>query len=141
MYSSLSALTHPGSGNLRTAVPRGLHFNSRYEGFKCFASWSVLCVHTITSILPKHTFRLGAIIGQLSVGLVCDRIGRKNALVFTTLIIIMGATLGTAAHGAHGSAKGLFWFMTFARGLTGIVRAGDIECVLDLIRLQLGCRW
>ena len=100
----------------------------------------MFCVHA-TSALPKHAFRLGAIIGQLSVGLVCDRIGRKAALVFTTLLIILGATLGTAAHGAHGSAKGLFWFITFARGLTGIVRAGYIDCIFDLIRLLLGCRW
>jgi MFS family permease len=68
----------------------------------------------------------GAIIGQLFVGLVCDRMGRKVALVFTTLVIVLGATLGTAAHGAHGSAKGLFWFLTFARGITGIVRAVGI---------------
>ncbi|KAH9042366.1 hypothetical protein EDB84DRAFT_1436424 [Lactarius hengduanensis] len=33
------------------------------------------------------------------------------------------ATLGTAAHGAHGSSKGLFWFLTFARGLTRISRS------------------
>ena len=72
------------------------------------------------------TSYLGAIIGQLFVGLVCDRMGRKVALVFTTLVIVLGATLGTAAHGAHGSAKGLFWFLTFARGITGIVRIFDI---------------
>ena len=71
------------------------------------------------------TSYLGAIIGQLFVGVVCDRMGRKVALVFTTLLIVLGATLGTAAHGAHGSAKGLFWFLTFARGLTGIVRTFD----------------
>jgi MFS family permease len=72
------------------------------------------------------TSYLGEIIGQLFVGLVCDRLGRKVALVFTTLVIVLGATLGTAAHGTHGSAKGLFWFLTFARGLTGIVRTFDI---------------
>ena len=71
----------------------------------------------------------------------CDRIGRKVALAFTTLTIALGATLGTAAYGTHGSAKGLFWFLTFARGLTGIVRAGDIGHVLDLTRLPPGCRW
>ena len=69
---------------------------------------------------------LGPIIGQLFVGVVCDRIGRKVALVFTTLLIVLGATLATAAHGAHGSAKGLFWFLTFARGITGIVRADAV---------------
>jgi MFS family permease len=52
--------------------------------------------------------------------------GRKVALVSTTLFIVLGATLGTAAHGHHDSAKGLFWFLTFARGITGIVRAVEI---------------
>jgi MFS family permease len=73
----------------------------------------------------SNSLLVGAIIGQLFVGLVCDRIGRQAALVFTTLVIVAGATLGTAAHGAHGSAKGLFWFMTFARGLTGIGVGGE----------------
>lgn len=64
---------------------------------------------------------IGAIIGQVLVGLVCDRIGRKVALVSTTLLIIIGATIGTAAHGANGSVQGLFWCLTFARGITGVV--------------------
>ncbi|KAK7694881.1 hypothetical protein QCA50_002069 [Cerrena zonata] len=59
------------------------------------------------------------------VGLICDRLGRKVALVGTTLLIVIGATLGTAAHGAHGSVQGLFWFLTFARGLTGIGVGGE----------------
>ena len=62
---------------------------------------------------------------MISVGLVCDRIGRKVALGFTTLVIALGATLATIAHGAHGNASGLFWFLTFALGITGIVRAVD----------------
>ncbi|KAI0307756.1 MFS Git1p-related glycerophosphoinositol permease [Multifurca ochricompacta] len=73
----------------------------------------------------SNSLLVGAIIGQLLVGVVCDRLGRKVALVFTTLVIVLGATLGTAAHGAHGSAKGLFWFLTFARGITGIGVGGE----------------
>ncbi|KAH9985399.1 MFS Git1p-related glycerophosphoinositol permease [Russula compacta] len=73
----------------------------------------------------SNALLVGAIIGQLFVGVVCDRMGRKVALVFTTLLIVLGATLGTAAHGAHGSAKGLFWFLTFARGITGIGVGGE----------------
>lgn len=92
---------------------------------------------TIAWALPPYP---GAIIGQLFVGLVCDRLGRKVALVFTTLLIVLGATLGTAAHGAHGSAKGLFWFLTFARGITGIVRTADTVWSLVLIALP-GCGW
>jgi hypothetical protein len=32
------------------------------------------------------------------VGLICDRLGRKTALVATTLLIILGATLGICLH-------------------------------------------
>ena len=70
---------------------------------------------------------LGAILGQVVVGLICDRFGRKVALVGTTLMIVIGATLGTAAHGAHGSPDGLFWFLTFARGITGIVSISKLH--------------
>ncbi|KAI0068379.1 MFS Git1p-like glycerophosphoinositol permease [Artomyces pyxidatus] len=73
----------------------------------------------------SNALLVGAIIGQVVVGLVCDRIGRKVALVFTTLVIVLGATLGTAAHGAHGSVQGLFWFLTIARGITGIGVGGE----------------
>ncbi|KAI0286985.1 MFS general substrate transporter [Russula aff. rugulosa BPL654] len=73
----------------------------------------------------SNALLVGAIIGQLFVGLICDRMGRKVALVFTTLLIVLGATLGTAARGYHDSAKGLFWFLTFARGITGIGVGGE----------------
>lgn len=73
----------------------------------------------------SNSLLVGAIIGQVVVGLICDRLGRKVALVGTTLFIVIGAILGTAAHGAHGSAQGLFWFLTFARGITGIGVGGE----------------
>ncbi|KAH7883686.1 major facilitator superfamily domain-containing protein [Phlebopus sp. FC_14] len=73
----------------------------------------------------SNSLLVGAIIGQVFVGLLCDRLGRKAALVATTLLIVIGATLGTAAHGAHSSAQGLFWFLTFARGITGVGVGGE----------------
>ncbi|KIK99036.1 hypothetical protein PAXRUDRAFT_823203 [Paxillus rubicundulus Ve08.2h10] len=73
----------------------------------------------------SNALLVGAVIGQIFVGLMCDRAGRKVALVATTLLIVLGATLGTAAHGANGSAQGLFWFLTFARGITGIGVGGE----------------
>ncbi|KAF8884334.1 MFS Git1p-like glycerophosphoinositol permease [Infundibulicybe gibba] len=73
----------------------------------------------------SNSLLVGAIIGQIFVGLLCDRVGRKAALVFTTALIVLGATLGTAAHGAGGSPAGLFWFLTFARGITGIGVGGE----------------
>lgn len=73
----------------------------------------------------SNSLLVGAVLGQVIVGLMCDRMGRKVALVATTLMIVLGATLGTAAHGANGSVQGLFWFLTFARGITGIGVGGE----------------
>ncbi|KAF8527788.1 MFS Git1p-like glycerophosphoinositol permease [Gautieria morchelliformis] len=73
----------------------------------------------------SNALLVGAILGQLFVGLICDRLGRKTALVATTLLIVIGAILGTAAHGANGSPSGLFWFLTFSRGITGVGVGGE----------------
>jgi hypothetical protein len=37
------------------------------------------------------------VFGQVGVGLICDRIGRKTAMVGTTLLIVIGGILSTAA--------------------------------------------
>ncbi|KAI0778525.1 general substrate transporter [Trametes elegans] len=73
----------------------------------------------------SNSLLVGAVLGQVFVGLLCDRIGRKAALVATTLLIVIGATIGTAAHGAHGSVAGLFWCLTIARGITGVGVGGE----------------
>lgn len=39
---------------------------------------------------PANLSDTGAILGQLSVGFICDRLGRKVALVSTTLLIVIG---------------------------------------------------
>lgn len=73
----------------------------------------------------SNALLIGDIIGMLLAGLVCDRINRKAALLGSTLIIMFGATLGTVAHGANGSIRGLFWFLTFARAITGVGVGGE----------------
>ncbi|EMD34864.1 hypothetical protein CERSUDRAFT_54709 [Gelatoporia subvermispora B] len=73
----------------------------------------------------SNALLVGEVLGQVSIGLICDRIGRKAALVSTTALIVIGAILCTAAHGAHGSPAGLFWFLTVARGLTGVGVGGE----------------
>lgn len=52
----------------------------------------------------------------------------------TTALIVVGAILCTAAHGAHGSPQGLFWFMTIARGVTGVV--GVLHALRILVDLM-----
>ncbi|KAF8167998.1 MFS Git1p-related glycerophosphoinositol permease [Crassisporium funariophilum] len=73
----------------------------------------------------SNSLLVGAILGQVVVGIICDRIGRKAALMITTALIVLGATLTTSANGAGGSVAGLFWFLTFARGITGIGVGGE----------------
>ncbi|TFY67166.1 hypothetical protein EVJ58_g1802 [Rhodofomes roseus] len=76
-------------------------------------------------VATADEYHTGEIIGQVFVGLICDRIGRKAALVITTLLIVIGAILATAAHGAHGSVSGLLWFVAIARGITGVGVGGE----------------
>ncbi|KAH9835369.1 MFS Git1p-like glycerophosphoinositol permease [Rhodofomes roseus] len=73
----------------------------------------------------SNAMLVGEVIGQVFVGILCDRHGRKSGLVMTTLLIIVGAILCTVAHGAHGGAQSLFWFMTIARGVTGVGAGGE----------------
>lgn len=73
----------------------------------------------------SNSLLVGEVIGQIFVGLICDRVGRKAGIVVTTLLIVIGAILATAAHGANGSPAGLFWFLTFARGITGVGTGGE----------------
>jgi MFS family permease len=56
---------------------------------------------------------------------ICDRVGRKAAIILATLLIVVGCILSTAAHGAGGSVYGLFWFLTVSRGMTGVGVGGE----------------
>jgi MFS family permease len=47
----------------------------------------------------SNTLLVGEIFGQLTVGLTCDYLGRKFAIVMTTLMIVLGGILATASHG------------------------------------------
>ncbi|KAJ3812247.1 MFS Git1p-like glycerophosphoinositol permease [Lentinula aff. lateritia] len=78
---------------------------------------------SIVSTRVSNALLVGAILGQVFVGLICDRIGRKVALFATTALIVFGAILATAAHAS--TPAGLFWFLTVARGITGVGVGGE----------------
>jgi len=60
---------------------------------------------------------VGSVLGQLVVGLCCDRLGRKQAIILTTAFIVIGSAL---AGGAFGPTEAfMFWVMTVARGMAG----------------------
>ena len=66
---------------------------------------------------------VGAILGQLTIGLTCDYLGRKAAIIITTGLIVLGAILATASNGP--TPSGLFWMLTVARGIVGFGVGGE----------------
>ncbi|KAF7718406.1 MFS-type General substrate transporter [Penicillium ucsense] len=71
----------------------------------------------------SNALLVGEIIGQVVVGLTCDYLGRKTAIISTTLMIVIGGILATASHGA--TIDGMFWMMTVARGIVGFGAGGE----------------
>ncbi|KAI1332469.1 putative metabolite transport protein [Xylariaceae sp. FL0255] len=71
----------------------------------------------------SNALLVGEILGQITIGLVCDYLGRKWAIVITTALIVVGGILGTAATAS--TPVGLFWFLTVARGITGFGTGGE----------------
>ena len=71
----------------------------------------------------SNALLVGEIIGQITIGLTCDYLGRKVAIVTTTAMIVIGGILATASHGV--TINGMFWMMTIARGVVGFGTGGE----------------
>lgn len=65
----------------------------------------------------SNALLVGEILGQVVVGLTCDLMGRKFAIILTTLLIVVGGILATASHGI--TIDGMFWMLTVSRGIVG----------------------
>ncbi|KAJ5130366.1 uncharacterized protein N7515_006405 [Penicillium bovifimosum] len=78
---------------------------------------------TTVSTRVSNALLVGEVIGQVVIGLTCDYLGRKTAIVFTTLMIVIGGILATASHGI--TIDGMFWMMTIARGVVGFGAGGE----------------
>lgn len=75
------------------------------------------------STAVSNALLVGEIIGQIVIGLTCDYLGRKFAIVMTTLMIVFGGILATAAHGV--TIQGMFWMLIIARGIVGFGTGGE----------------
>ncbi|KUJ14105.1 MFS general substrate transporter [Mollisia scopiformis] len=71
----------------------------------------------------SNALLVGEIFGQVIVGLTCDYLGRKFAIVTTTMMIVIGGILATASNGY--TIEGMFWMMTVARGIVGFGVGGE----------------
>lgn len=77
----------------------------------------------IVSTRVSNALLVGEIIGQVTIGLTCDYLGRKTAIVVTTMCIVIGGILATASNGS--TIQGMFWMMTVARGVVGFGTGGE----------------
>lgn len=71
----------------------------------------------------SNALLVGEILGQVVVGLTCDYMGRKTAIIVTTLMIVLGGILATASHGI--TTLGMFWMLTVSRGIVGFGTGGE----------------
>lgn len=69
------------------------------------------------STAVSNALLVGEIFGQITIGLTCDYMGRKAAIIITTLMIVFGGILATASNGY--SVIGMFWMLTVSRGIVG----------------------
>jgi MFS family permease len=66
----------------------------------------------------SYSMFVGAVVGQLGFGVICDRIGRKIGLVSTTVLVIIGAAMCAASSGV--TPTGLLWMLVVSRGIMGV---------------------
>jgi MFS family permease len=71
----------------------------------------------------SNALLVGEIIGQVVIGLTCDYMGRKTAIVLTTAMIVVGGILATASNGYN--VLGMFWMLTVSRGIVGFGTGGE----------------
>lgn len=78
---------------------------------------------TAVSTRVSNALLVGEIFGQVVIGLTCDYMGRKAAIIITTLMIVLGGILATASHGV--TIEGMFWMLTISRGIVGFGTGGE----------------
>jgi MFS family permease len=71
----------------------------------------------------SNALLVGEVLGQVVIGLTCDYMGRKAAIIVTTAMIVIGGILATASNGP--TIQGMFWMMTVARGIVGFGTGGE----------------
>lgn len=60
---------------------------------------------------------VGTIFGQVVIGVLADRLNRKQSIIIATVFLVFGTVLCAAAHGR--SVNGMFWMLIIFRGVTG----------------------
>lgn len=60
---------------------------------------------------------VGTIFGQVIIGVLSDRLNRKQSIVVATVFLVFGTIMCAASHGV--TVNGMFWMLIIFRGVTG----------------------
>ncbi|KAK1984887.1 major facilitator superfamily domain-containing protein [Colletotrichum cereale] len=71
----------------------------------------------------SNSILVGDIFGMLLFGLCIDKFGRRVGIILTTLFLVLGIVIATAAHGV--TVEGMFWMMVIGRGVAGVGAGGE----------------
>ncbi|KZL69559.1 metabolite transporter [Colletotrichum incanum] len=71
----------------------------------------------------SNSILVGDIFGMLIFGLCIDKFGRRVGIILTTLFLVLGIVIATAAHGT--TIEGMFWMMVIGRGVAGVGAGGE----------------
>ncbi|KAK0372722.1 major facilitator superfamily transporter [Colletotrichum limetticola] len=71
----------------------------------------------------SNAFLIGMIVGMILFGVISDQLGRKTGAVATTILLVLGIALSTAASGT--TTTGMFWMLIIARGIAGVGAGGE----------------
>lgn len=79
----------------------------------------------------SNALLVGEILGQVVIGITCDYMGRKTAIILTTMLIVLGGIMATASHGT--TIDGMFWMLTVSRGIVGFgAGKSSSSCILQM---------
>lgn len=73
--------------------------------------------------MVSNSILVANIIGQIAFGFITDRVGRKQAFIYTTVFIIVGAIVCACASGS--TEQRLFWMLIIGRGILGCGVGGE----------------
>jgi len=84
----------------------------------------------------SNALLVGEIFGQITIGLTCDYLGRKAAIVITTVMIVVGGILATASNGSVRLPIPATCATPSRRGFLTAILPDNHRHVLDAHRLQ-----
>ncbi|KAG5358077.1 putative metabolite transport protein [Yarrowia sp. B02] len=79
--------------------------------------------NSTVSTRVSNALLVGEVIGMVVIGLTCDYMGRKTAIVITTILIVIGGIMAAASHGK--TTDGMFWMLVVSRGVIGFGSGGE----------------